>query len=63
MLPKIRSGALIVADNVLWSGRVLRPEDESDHAICDFNDIVSNDATVEKVLLPIRDGVFVVRKI
>ena len=36
-LPKLRRGGLIVADNVLWSGSVLKPEDESDHAIVNFN--------------------------
>jgi caffeoyl-CoA O-methyltransferase len=62
VLPKVRSGGLIAADNVLWSGRVLNPKDESDHAICAFNDLVSADPSVDKILLPIRDGVFLIRK-
>ncbi len=62
VLPKVRQGGLIAADNVLWSGRVLDPKDESDHAICAFNDLVTADPAVDKVLLPIRDGVFLIRK-
>ena len=55
-LPKVRSGGLIAADNVLWSGRVLNPQDTSDHAICKFNDLVANDSRVEPVMLTVRDG-------
>jgi caffeoyl-CoA O-methyltransferase len=62
VLPKLRVGGLIAADNVLWSGRVLNPQDASDHAICAFNDAVISDASVEKVLLPIRDGLYLIRK-
>jgi caffeoyl-CoA O-methyltransferase len=61
-LPKVRSGGLIAADNVLWSGRVLDPKSESDLAICRFNDEVCKDPSVEKVLLTVRDGVFLIRK-
>ena len=63
LLPKMRSGGLIVADNVLWSGRVLAPEKESDKAIVDFNAHVAADDRVEQVLLTVRDGVTVARKI
>jgi caffeoyl-CoA O-methyltransferase len=62
VLPKVRNGGLIAADNVLWSGRVLKPTEESDHAICAFNDAVVSDPSVEKVLLPIRDGLYLIRK-
>lgn len=62
VLPKLRAGGLIVADNVLWSGRVLNPEKETDHALVAFNDKVRNDPAVEKVLLTVRDGVMLVRK-
>jgi len=61
-LPKVRPGGLIVVDNVLWSGRVLEPKDESDHAINDFNRAVHNDERVEGVMLTIRDGVYCLRK-
>jgi len=62
ILPLIRPGGLIVADNVLWSGRVLNPEDETDHALHRFNETVCKDERVEGVMLPIRDGVFCLRK-
>jgi caffeoyl-CoA O-methyltransferase len=56
-LPKVRQGGLIVADNVLWSGRVLKPEKRSDHAVAQFNKHVVADARVEAVMLTVRDGV------
>jgi len=57
VLPKVRTGGLIVADNVLWSGRVLDPQDESDRAIVAFNKHVAADERVESVMLTVRDGV------
>ncbi len=62
VLPLLRSGGLVVADNVLWSGRVLNPVDESDKAIHHFNETVIRDARVEQVMLPIRDGIYCIRK-
>ncbi|MDC0946705.1 class I SAM-dependent methyltransferase [Nitrospinaceae bacterium] len=56
ILPMIRSGGLIAVDNVLWSGRVLDPQDKSDKAIHQFNERVINDERVESVLLTVRDG-------
>ncbi len=57
-----RPGALLVVDNVLWSGRVLRPESESDHAIVDFNAHARQDSRVESVMLTVRDGMLIARK-
>lgn len=57
LLPKVRQGGLIVADNVLWSGRVLKPEKRSDHAVDAFNKHVVADPRVEAVMLTVRDGV------
>jgi len=62
LLPIMRSGGLIVVDNVLWSGRVLNPQETSDHAIHRFNQRVTHDHRVEKVMLTIRDGVSLLRK-
>lgn len=62
ILPLMRSGGLIAVDNVLWSGRVLKPEDESDHAIADFNKTVRADDRVDHVMLTVRDGVYLLRK-
>lgn len=62
-LPKVRSGGLIVVDNVLWSGRVLNPKDEDSIAIDKFNKHIACDRRVEVVMLTIRDGVTLARKL
>ena len=60
---RVRPGGFIIADNVLWSGRVLDEEkDESTQALHDFNKMVQADERVSNVLLPIRDGLMVVSK-
>ena len=53
---------IIAVDNVLWGGRVLDPKSESDHAIVKFNRHVRQDPRVRHVLLPVRDGVMLVRR-
>jgi len=63
VLLKLRPGGLILADNVLWSGGVLNPKSESDHALVEFNKLVTEDDRVENVLLTLRDGVMIVRKL
>lgn len=62
VLPRLRAGGLVIADNVLWSGRVLKPEQPSDKALVRFNDMVRTDPRVEHVLLTVRDGVMLIRK-
>ena len=62
VLPRVRPGGLIAADNVLWSGRVLNPGSASDRAIVQFNDHVRRDPRVECVMVPLRDGVTLIRK-
>lgn len=62
LVPRLPSGALIVVDNVLWSGRVLDPQAERDHAIVAFNAMVAADDRVEQVMLTVRDGVTIARK-
>lgn len=57
VLPKVRSGGLLIVDNVLWSGRVLDPQDADSRAISAFNESVRNDPRTESVLLPVRDGI------
>jgi caffeoyl-CoA O-methyltransferase len=60
---KLRHGGFIVADNVLWSGRVLEEaKDDDTKALHEFNQMVMADGRVSNVLLPIRDGLMVVRK-
>ena len=62
VLPRVRPGGLIVADNVLWSGRVLHPESPDDHAIVAFDNLVQSDPRVENVCLTVRDGMMLARK-
>jgi caffeoyl-CoA O-methyltransferase len=63
VLPRVRRGGLIVADNTLWSGQVLAPEKASDHAIVAYNRKIAEDPRVENVLLPVRDGMMLARKV
>ena len=62
VLPLLPRGGLLVADNVLWSGKVLDPKEPSDRAIAAFNERVENDSRVDRVMLTIRDGMTLVRK-
>ena len=48
LLPKLRPGGVMVADNVLWSGGVLNPKEPSDHALAAFNEKVAGDDRVNK---------------
>jgi len=60
---KVNAGGFIIADNVLWSGKVIEPKPDKDTlAIMAFNEKVHNDERVENVLFPIRDGLMVMRK-
>lgn len=62
---KLNSGGYIIADNVLWSGNVLKAFNEMDEetkAIVSFNKKVEGDNRVENILMPIRDGLMVIRK-
>jgi caffeoyl-CoA O-methyltransferase len=61
-LSLLRPEGLLVADNTLWSGRVLDPKKETDHALVEFNQHVQQDDRVENVLLTVRDGMMLVRK-
>jgi caffeoyl-CoA O-methyltransferase len=64
VLPKIRSGGLIIADNILWSGKVVEEKKDLDTQILDdFNKKVLADSRVECVLLPLRDGLMMARKL
>jgi len=64
-IEKLASGGLIIADNVLWSGKITMPESSMDRetlALHEFNNYVQQDERVENMLLPIRDGLMVLRK-
>ncbi|MGY4383426.1 caffeoyl-CoA O-methyltransferase [Pedobacter sp. UYP24] len=59
----VRPGGVIIVDNVLWSGKVLSNEQDKDtRNITTFNDKIAADNRVEKLILPVRDGLFIIRK-
>lgn len=61
----VRPGGLILADNVLWDGKVCQdplPQDKQTLGIARFNDMVSADSRVESVIIPLRDGLNIIRK-
>lgn len=61
----VRPGGLIVADNVLWDGKVCAgepPRDQQTRGILAFNDLVAGDSRVENFILPLRDGLNIIRK-
>lgn len=62
-LPLLAPCGLIVVDNVLWSGRVLDPHESRDHAVVALNDHVKGDPRVENVLLTVRDGLLIIRRV
>lgn len=61
---QVRSGGLILVDNVLWKGKVYNEaaNDADTRLIRDFNDAINADKRVEKLILPVRDGIMVIRK-
>lgn len=66
-IDRLAEGGYIIADNVLWSGKVLDAEavgrDAQTRGIAEFNDMVAADSRVEKVIVPMRDGLTIIRKI
>jgi len=64
VIDKVRPGGFILADNVLWSGKVLNKNPDNDtKSIIAFNQKIQHDSRVENVLLPIRDGIMMIRKL
>ena len=62
--PLLHSGSVLVADNILWSGKVVQPIARSDRhtqAVVEFNRMVSEDPRVENVIIPLRDGLNLIR--
>lgn len=62
---KLKTGGFIIADNILWGGKVAEPnmpDDAYTKGIMDFNQLVAQDERVEKVILPLRDGLTLIRK-
>ncbi len=64
VLPRLSAGGYIIADNTLWDGHVLEssPHNQQTLGICAFNDFVAQDTRIEKVILPFRDGLTIIRK-
>jgi len=65
VLPKTKKGGFIIADNVLWSGKVLNPaknNDKETRGIVNFNNKIKNDERIENLILPFRDGLSIIRK-
>ena len=65
IFPMLNPGGYIVADNILWNGKVIEPLDEKDHytkGILEFNKKIKEDKRIEKVIFPFRDGLFIIRK-
>ena len=71
VLPQVRSGGFIIADNTLWDGHVVddikltaaNGKDAQTLGIMAFNDLVASDSSVERVILPLRDGLTLIRKL
>ncbi|GAB4341470.1 MAG: O-methyltransferase [Flammeovirgaceae bacterium] len=65
VLPKVRRGGFILADNVLWKGKIIDKEtkDKDTTALREFNEKVSLDPRVRNVILPLRDGIMIIEKI
>ncbi len=67
VIDKLNSGGIILSDNVLWSGKVLettfKKDDTSTPALIEYNALLKNDKRVETVVLPIRDGLTISRKV
>jgi predicted O-methyltransferase YrrM len=65
ILPKVKVGGFILADNVLWGSKVLDKEacDDYTNGVRDFNLMIANNSKLEKVFLPLRDGLMIARKI
>lgn len=63
IIDKVRSGGLIIIDNVLWKGKVYGGDTDTDtKSIRELNDQVAKDTRVEKLILPVRDGIMLIRK-
>jgi len=63
ILEKVRPGGLIIIDNVLWKGKVYGDANDTDtRLIRELNDSIAANTQVEKLILPVRDGILLIRK-
>jgi caffeoyl-CoA O-methyltransferase len=65
VISKVKPGGFILADNVLWGGKVLEkdPNDAQARGIIDFNEMLGGETSIENVIIPLRDGLMLIRKI
>ena len=66
VLPMLKQGGIMVVDDVLWDGKVYAdpmPQDKQTVGVASFNDMVTQDRRVEQVILPLRDGLNIIRKL
>jgi predicted O-methyltransferase YrrM len=65
IIDKVKAGGLIIADNVLWGGKVFEKEnrDQQTRGITEFNEMISKQKNIENIILPLRDGIMLIRKI
>lgn len=64
VIEKIKTGGHIIADNVLWDGKVINtPDDAYTKGVVDFNTLVQNDKRAKNVLIPVRDGLMLIEKV
>ena len=65
VIEKVKKGGLIIADNVLWTGKVVEPDKDDDELtqyLIDFNKMINEDDRVENIILPLRDGLNIILK-
>jgi caffeoyl-CoA O-methyltransferase len=64
VIDKIRSGGFIIADNIFWGGKTLEQHtiDPQARGIIEFNEMITRESLIENLILPIRDGIMVIRK-
>lgn len=65
IIDKVRPGGFIIADNVLWGGKVFEKEtrDQQTKGIIEFNEMIIKEKNIENIILPLRDGIMLIRKI
>jgi predicted O-methyltransferase YrrM len=65
IIDKVTPGGFILADNVLWGGQVLDKDttDNQARGIIDFNEMIMNEKNIEEVIIPVRDGLMLIRKL
>ena len=64
VIDRLQPGGIILVDNVLWSGKVLQPNQDRDTAVIhQFNEKIRADERVENLLLPLRDGLMMIRRL